>query len=108
MVYGEELVSHAIEKMRQFSISQIPVIKDGQFAGSLDDKKVYQSLVDNPGLKDTPISSIMMEPFPMVKEDATIEQVSKLISNDVTAVLVELNNGSHHIITRQDLISAIR
>ncbi|MCO4814210.1 MAG: pyridoxal-phosphate dependent enzyme [Flavobacteriales bacterium] len=108
MVYGEELVSHAIEKMRQFSISQIPVIKDGKFAGSLDDKKVYQSLVDNPGLKDTPISSIMMEPFPMVKEDATIEQVSKLISNDVTAVLVELNNGSHHIITRQDLISAIR
>lgn len=108
MVYGEELVSHAIEKMRQFSISQIPVIKDGKFAGSLDDKKVYQSLVDNPGLKDTPISSIMMDPFPMVKEDATIEQVSKLISNDVTAVLVELNNSSHHIITRQDLISAIR
>ena len=108
MVYGEELVSHAIEKMRQFSISQIPVIKDGGFAGSLDDQKVYQSLVDNPGLKDTPISNIMMDPFPIVKEDATIEQVSKLISKDVTAVLVELNNGGHHIITRQDLISAIR
>ena len=107
-VYGEELVSHAIEKMRQFSISQIPVIKDGVFAGSLDDQKVYQSLVENPNLKDTPISSIMMEPFPVVKEDATIEQVSKLISKDVTAVLVELNNGEHHIITRQDLISAIR
>ena len=48
-----------------------------------------------------------MDPFPVVKEDATIEQVSKLISKDVTAVLVELDNGNHHIITRQDLISAI-
>lgn len=106
-VYGEELVSHAITKMRKFSISQIPVIKDGGFAGSLDDQKVYQSLVENPDLKDTPISKIMMDPFPVVNEDATIEQVSKLISKDVTAVLVELENGNHHIITRQDLISAI-
>jgi cystathionine beta-synthase len=106
-LYSEELVSHAIDKMRKHNISQIPVMKDGKFAGSLDDSKLYQSLMENPELKDAAISGIMQAPFPVVKEDATIEQLSKLITKDSTAVLVELDNGSHHIVTRHDLISAI-
>ena len=89
-LFGEELVSHAIDKMRKHYISQIPVVKDGKFVGSLDDSKVYQLLIDEPGLRDTPISSIMQEPFPIVKADATIEELSKLITKDMTAVLVEL------------------
>ena len=106
-LYAEELVSHAVDKMRKHYISQIPVLKDGRFVGSLDDNKVYQLLIDQPELRDTPISSIMQEPFPIVKADATIEQLSKLINKDTTAVLVELPDGSHHIVTRHDLISAI-
>lgn len=106
-LFGEELVSHAIERMRKFSISQIPVMSGGKFVGSLDDSKVYQSLVEKPELRDTPVSAIMQAPFPIVKEDAKIEQVSKLINKDTHAVLVELKNGEHHIITRHDLIAAI-
>lgn len=106
-VFGEELVSHAIDRMRKFNISQIPVMKDGGFVGSLDDHKVYQSLVENPDLKDQSISNIMSAPFPIVKEDTPIDEISKLINKDTSAVLVELKNGNHHIITPQDLISAI-
>jgi cystathionine beta-synthase len=106
-LFAEELVSHAIDKMRTHSISQIPVMKDGKFVGSLDDSKVYQSLVESPELRDTPISQIMQESFPVVKADATIDQISKMINKDNAAVMVELQNGNHHIITRHDLISAI-
>ena len=106
-LFAEELVSHAIDKMRTHSISQIPVMKDGKFVGSLDDSKVYQSLVESPELRDTPISQIMQESFPVVKADATIDQISKMINKDNSAVMVELENGNHHIITRHDLISAI-
>ena len=106
-LYGEELVSHAIDRMRKHYISQIPVMKDGKFVGSLDDSKVYQLLIEQPELKDTPVSGIMQQPFPIVKEDAKIEEISKLINKENTAVLVELKNGSHHIVTRHDLISAI-
>lgn len=106
-LFGEELVSHAIDRMRKHYISQIPVIKDGKFVGSLDDNKVYQLLIDHPELKDTPVSGIMQAPFPIVKEDAKIEEISKFINKENTAVLVELKNGKHHIITRHDLISAI-
>lgn len=106
-LYGEELVSHGIDRMRKYSISQIPVLKDGKFVGSLDDTKVYQALVDDPSLRDAPVSSIMQAPFPIVDEETSLEAVSKLINKDNSAVLVALKNGNHHIVTRQDVISAI-
>lgn len=106
-LYSEELVSHAIAKMRKFGISQIPVTKDGHFVGSLDDSHVYQLLVENPSLRDAPISSVMQAAFPVVKTSTSLEEVSKLINKNTHAVLVELPNGAHHIITRYDIISSL-
>lgn len=45
---SEELVSHAVAKMRQYKISQIPVLKDGTFVGLVDDKTLFDMLIDNP------------------------------------------------------------
>jgi cystathionine beta-synthase len=106
-LYSEELVSHAIAKMRKFGISQIPVTKNGEFVGSLDDSHVYQLLVDNPELRDAAISSVMQDAFPVVKTSSTLEEVSKLINKNTHAVLVEMPNGGHHIITRYDIISSL-
>jgi len=82
-------------------------MKDGAFVGSLDDVHTYQSLVDNPHLIDTPISGIMQKAFPVVKENTTIEGVSKLINKETAAVLVELMSGKFHIVSRQDIISSL-
>ena len=106
-LYAEELVSHAIATMRKFGISQIPVMKDGKFVGSLDDSHVYQLLIDNPNLRDAAISSVMQDAFPIVKENTSVEEISKLINKQNHAVLVELNNGKHHIVTRYDIISTL-
>ncbi len=106
-LYSEELLSHAIAKMRKFGISQIPVMKDNKFAGSLDDSHLFQLLIDNPELKDSPISSVMQAPFPIVKTSTSVEEVSKLINKNTHAVLVEMDNGKHHIITRYDIISSL-
>ena len=106
-LYSEELVSHAIAKMRKFGISQIPVTKNGDFVGSLDDSHVYQLLVEDPSLRDAPISSVMQDAFPVVKTTTSLEDVSKLINKNSHAVLVEMPNGGHHIITRYDIISSL-
>jgi cystathionine beta-synthase len=106
-VYAEELVSHAIAKMRKYSISQIPVMKDGTFVGSLDEAHTYQVLVENPENRDAAISGIMQKPFPVVKASVSIEEVSRLIDKNTPAVLVELPNGGYHIISRQDIISSL-
>ena len=106
-LYAEELVSHAIAKMRNFGISQIPVLKDGKFVGSIDDSHVYQLLVDEPSLKNAPISSVMRAPFPIVQTSYSVEQLCKLINKETPAVLVELENGKYHIVSRYDVISAM-
>ena len=106
-LYAEELVSHAIAKMRKFGISQIPVIKDNQFVGSLDDSHVYQLLVDQPELRDAAISSVMQEAFPVVKAATHVDELCKLINKNTPAALVEMPNGQHHIVTRYDVISSM-
>jgi cystathionine beta-synthase len=106
-LFAEELVSHAMAKMRKFGISQIPVLKDNAFVGSIDDSHVYQLLVEDPSLRDSPISSIMGAPFPVVNHAAHMDDLCKLINKETPAVLVELPNGGHHIVTRYDIISAM-
>ena len=105
-VYAEELISHAVAKMRKYSISQIPVLKDDEYVGSLNDTHTYQFLIDNPDKINAPISSIMQKPFPVVDEQTKIEDISKLIDKETPAVLVNQKNGKHHIITRQDIINS--
>jgi len=106
-LFAEELVSHAVAKMRKFGISQIPVLKDNKFVGSVDDSAIYQSLLDKPELHEVPISSIMGPPFPIVKKGTAVEELCKLINKNTPAVLVEMSEGSHHIVTRYDIISAM-
>lgn len=106
-VFAEELLSHAIAKMRQFNISQIPVLKDGKVVGSLDDSHVYQLLVENPNLRDAPISSVMQAPFPTVEPHVSVEILCKHINKDTPAILVDLGSQKYHIVTRYDIISAM-
>lgn len=106
-VRTEELVSHAIERLKKFEISQIPVIDNEGFAGSLDESKLFKLYFEDADLANRPVRSIMGKPFPIVKATAPIKEISKLIDKDTTAVLVELENGKHQIITKHDIIKAI-
>ena len=106
-LYSEELVSHAIVKMRKFNISQIPVLRDGKIVGSLNDSQVYQLLIDNPALRDTPISKIMQAPFPEVDGATKLDDVAKMINDQVPAVVVKMANGAQQILTRQDIIASL-
>jgi cystathionine beta-synthase len=44
----------------------------------------------------------------MVNANTPIYEISKLITKDNQAVLVDLGNGKHHIITKHDIISSIK
>jgi len=102
----EELVSHAVAKMKKFNISQIPVTKDNQFVGVVDDTTLYQQIIENSDLINSPISKVMLPALPVVSAKATLDEISKKINKQVPAVLVDLGDGKHHIVTRHDLINA--
>lgn len=108
VVRTEELVSHAIDRMRKFKISQIPVIDINGFVGSVDESDLFQSFISDKNVAEKPIREVMGAAFPIVKLGTSVEEVSKLINKDNQAVLVDLGNGKHHIITKHDIINSIK
>ncbi|GFD92842.1 MULTISPECIES: pyridoxal-phosphate dependent enzyme [Tenacibaculum] len=106
-VQTEELVSHAIERMRAFKISQIPVRDVNGFVGSVDESALLYSYLEDKNIAEKPIKDVMGRAYPTVKKSASIDEVSKLINKENQAVLVDLENGKHHIITKYDIIRAI-
>jgi cystathionine beta-synthase len=108
IVRTEELVSHAIERLKKHNISQIPVVDTTGFVGSIDESDLFRSYVEDKNIADKPIKDIMGKPYPIVDKNAPIEEISKLINKDNQAVIVDLGEGKHHIITKHDIISSIK
>jgi cystathionine beta-synthase len=108
VVRTEELVSHAIERMRKYKISQIPVMDISGFVGSLDESDLFNLYVSDIHAANKPIKEVMGSPYPIVKANTPIQDVTPLFTKENQAVLVELDNGKHHIVTKYDLIGSIR
>ena len=106
-VKTEELVSHAIERMRDYKISQIPVEDANGLVGSVDESALLRHYLEDKNIAEKPIKNVMGAAYPIVEKSTSIEKVSKLITKDNQAVLVALENGKHHIITKYDIINAI-
>jgi cystathionine beta-synthase len=106
-VSSDTPVTQAILLMNQYNISQIPVLDNNKFVGSLSDNHLFGKLLENAELKELPVRNLMQEPFPVVTEKTTFEQVSKLFQKGEKAVVVNYDTNKHHIITKQDMIKAI-
>ncbi len=106
-VAPNEVIASAIAKMKQYSISQIPVIKDEEIVGSLDESRLFQALVNDPSLSEKFVEEIMDAPFPTVDHQEPVKAVAVKINKDTAALMVKLASGKFHIITKQDLINAL-
>ena len=103
----EELVSHAIERMKKYKISQLPIRDANGIVGALNESDLLYHFMANKDITTKTIKQIMSKPYPVISRQTKLEEVSKLISKENDAVLVDLDNGNHHIITKYDIISAI-
>ena len=103
----DDSISDAISLMQKFDISQIPVFENENVVGSLDDSKIYATLMSDPSAKENKVETIMQSAFPFVETTASIEEISKKIDKTNSAVLVN-NNGDVHIITKHDIIDALK
>lgn len=100
-------VGEAIKKLHQEGIDQIPVVEGDHIVGSLTDSKVLNLLIENPNVKDQPVSEIMDDPFTFVGLDNTVDVLSSLISKEKKALLVRDESNKVHIITQHDLLMAM-
>lgn len=106
-VKTEELVSHAIERMRTHDISQLPVVDADGFVGSLDEGDLFRSYFEDKNIADRPIKEVMDKAYPIVKRNASLEDISKLIDKNNPAVLVDMGSDKYQIVTKHDIIRVI-
>lgn len=100
-------ISQAILLMNQYGVSQLPVIENNKFVGSLSDRHLFSKLLEQPALKLLPVKNIMELPFPIIKAETKINAISILFKEGAKAVIVKYDTDKYHIITQQDMIKAI-
>ena len=75
--------------------------------GSISDTHLFSKMVNTPDLKSKRVEEVMQTPFPLVDANTPIEEISKKITKENSAVMVKDADGNVHIITKHDLIQAI-
>jgi len=103
----EKSILEAINIMKTLSISQLPVTQQGMVIGKITESNVLESLLENPSLKSSPVKEIMTASLPFVDLNTSIDKISSMINKDISAVLVEDEDGKFEIITQYDIIEAI-
>jgi cystathionine beta-synthase len=93
--------------MKKFQIGQLPVVRGGQSLGSVREDQFVDLFVKHKDPMNIRVKDVMEPPFPEVKADASLEEISKLLTRDNPAVLVREASGELGIITKSDLIAQI-
>lgn len=107
-VNADDKVRHALQLMKEFDISQMPVIRDGEIVGSVSENTILTFILENPlNHAEQPVSKIMDDPFPMVSEDLAISKLNKFVSKKTPAVMAKDQAGKMHILTKYDILQMI-
>lgn len=107
-VDAETKINDVIDLMRKYDISQIPVMENQQFVGSIDDQLLFQHMTEHEDIKGKAIKEFMNPPFPIVLPTEPLNELKKHFTKKNNAVMVDLGEGKYHIITRFDMMEAMR
>jgi len=100
-----ETVQSALDLLRKFEISQIPVMRGTEQIGSVNDVAVMQAVFDRSDIVHKPVGEVMARPFPALDLDEPIERAYKLLTLANPAIVVTDGGQPVGVVTRQDVIS---
>lgn len=100
-------VGEAIKTLTEQGIDQIPVVRDGDFTGSVSTSGLLEKLIENPEIKNTTVEHVMDDPLPFVAMDNTLDVLSSMINKKNRALLVRDALNKVHIITHHDILEAM-
>jgi cystathionine beta-synthase len=101
----DDVVKDALDLLRRYGISQMPVMRGNDIAGSVNDVAVMQAVFDRSDLLHKPVSEVMGRPFPSLDTEAQIDRAYKLLTLANSAIVVIDNGRPIGVVTRQDIIS---
>lgn len=104
-VAENDTVRVALDLLRKFEISQIPVMHEHEVVGSINDVAVMQAVFDRADIIHQPVSEVMGRPFPSLEQSVEIDRAYKLLTLANPAIVVTDDAEPIGVVTRQDVIS---
>ncbi len=98
-----ECVKDAINKMKRYNISQMPVIDDNKAIGLISESTLLNALVQG---KLTKVSEIMEESPPIVSKQTSVKVISSLLKY-YPMVMVSEEGKLTGLITKADLLGKL-
>lgn len=104
---ASENISAAVALMKKYNIENIPVMQDGQLAGSISESGLFQKVFENNDLQNESVKNMLEAPYPIVDFTTPVEKLGKLITKENGAVLAKDETGALHIVTKYDIIQSM-
>jgi cystathionine beta-synthase len=97
-------VRQALNLMATWSVSQIPVLDNGQSVGGLIEGTLMARALAQPALLERPVSEVMEPPFPEVEAGTTVDRVGAMLTRESPAALVRREGKLVGIVSRYDVL----
>jgi cystathionine beta-synthase len=108
-VHPEETVRSAIAILKEYGVSQMPVVKAepplslAEVVGTVSDRRLLEQALTDPAMIDRPIGDVMDSPLPMIGAGEPVEVAAARLG-ERSAVLVIDDGHPTGIVTRSDLL----
>src|SRR5205085_10936968 len=113
VIGSHQKVGEAIELMQRYSISQLPVVRDGaseslaDVVGSLQDRDLLERVFKNPDALHEDVANAMQPPLATIDIRDSLDEVFPTLSGRTNAVVVARDGRPGGVITRSDLLEYI-
>ena len=104
-VQDTDTVRTALDLLRRYEISQIPVVRGREQVGSINDVAVMQAVFDQSDILHKPVSEVMGRSFPTLESSDEIDLAYKLMTLANPAIVITDAGEPIGVLARQDIIS---
>jgi cystathionine beta-synthase len=110
VIGAHQKVGEAIDLMQEYSISQLPVVRNGEpesladVIGSLQDRTLLDRVFKNPDALHEDVATAMQPPLAAVDESDSLDEVFATLSGRTNAVVVARDGRPVGVLTRADLL----
>ena len=101
---GDMSLREAVDLMREYDISQMPVLDKGKVVGSVRDDVLIDRLLKDKKAAERPVKDVMEKPFPIVDPGTSLEKIYRMLVRGSPAVLVGTEKKLEGIVSRIDVI----
>jgi len=110
VIGSHQKVGEAIELMQRYSISQLPVVRNGaseslaDVVGSLQDRDLLDRVFKNPDALHEDVANAMQPPLATIDAGDSLDEVFPTLTGRTNAVVVALEGRPVGVITSSDLL----